>query len=160
MIDQYSLDATGGVEFRNVASSEGTGAELELDVRPSDALAIRSPYAYQHADAEPSNERLPNSPEQIATVAATYSGGLGIRGTVMERYEAGRRTLQGPSTPAFLRTDANVALAIPPSRNADLGLHVTNLFNTYSASPAGLEHVQASIPQGGRRISAYLSWHF
>jgi outer membrane receptor protein involved in Fe transport len=82
---------------------------------------------------------------------------------IATRYESGRRTLAGPSTTAFVRTDAHVALAPPRSallRGATLSLRATNLFDVRYASPAGIEHRQTTIPQPGRALSVDLAWRF
>jgi iron complex outermembrane receptor protein len=159
LIDQVVLpDAS--VEYRNVAKAEGAGAEVELDFRPAGPVAAHASYALQHANAEPGNERLANSPEQIGILSLTTRRSRGVQLTGLTRYESGRRTLSGPSTPAFIRTDAHVSWSPAALSGAEVGLRVTNLFGVHYATPGGPEHRQSAIAQDGRAWSLRLTWRF
>jgi iron complex outermembrane receptor protein len=159
LVDQVAITDDGVLEFRNTTSSAASGVELELDARPTDALQLHGAYAWQRADAEPEDTRISNSPEQIGTASVSVRAMVGVRPTVGVRYESGRRTLSGPSTPAFLRTDVTLTSSLGYA-GTDVDLRVTNLFNVYYATPGGLEHLQSSIAQDGRRLSLHLSWHW
>lgn len=80
--------------------------------------------------------------------------------TGLSRYESGRRTISGPSTPAFIRTDANVTWTPAALPGAEVGLRVANLFDVRYETPAGLEHRQRAIVQDGRAWSLHLTWRF
>jgi iron complex outermembrane receptor protein len=164
LIDAVEPPSGEGIEYRNVASSDGEGIELEAELRPLASFEWRASYAFQSTDDEPSGELLTNSPAQIASLSATRRvERLGLTSMISARYESGRKTLAGPSTRAFTRTDAHVAYAPQTSRllhGATVGMRVTNLFDVRYASPAGIEHRQTAIPQDGRAISFDLSWRF
>jgi hypothetical protein len=83
------------------------------------------------------------------------------------RYESGRLTLLGTETADALVTDLHLLL---PGRSAavprgaldrmELSLRLNNVFDAPFATPGGVEHRQAAIPQDGRTVSAELRYRF
>jgi iron complex outermembrane receptor protein len=163
LIDQVDA-GNGAVRFENIDASRAAGVELQLDALPSGPVTGRVAYAFQRVETDPSGETLTNSPQQIARFALASKGSFGIRPAVEVRYESGRRTIAGPSTSAFTRTDLNVGYS-PPSlssvrwlRGAELSLRVTNVFDISYATPGGVEHRQSAITQDGRTFLFRLDW--
>lgn len=159
LIDQDVLpDAS--VRYENLSKADGAGAELELDFRPDGPVSAHASYAFQHSSQQPLGKRLTNSPEQVATLSMTARHRPSLQVTGLTRYESGRRTISGPSTPAYLRTDAHVAWSPAVLRGAQIGVRVTNVFNVAYEVPAGAEHLQRAIPQDGRAWSLHLTRRF
>jgi iron complex outermembrane receptor protein len=164
LIDQVGVASTGAIEFENIDASRAAGIELQLDAMPSGPVSGRASYAFQRVETDASGEPLTNSPQQLARLAVTSKGLFGLRPAVEIRYESGRRTIAGASTPAFTRTDVNVAYT--PSllrdvrwlRGAETSLRVTNLFDVSYATPGGVEHRQNAIPQNGRAFVFRFDW--
>jgi len=163
LIDQVDA-GNGAVRFENIDASRAAGIELQLDALPSGPVSAKGSYAFQRVTTDPSGETLTNSPQQIARFALTSRGSYGVRPAVEVRYESGRRTIAGPSTNAFTRTDFNVGYT-PSSlssmrwlRGADLSLRVTNVFDISYATPGGVEHRQNAIKQDGRTFLFRLDW--
>jgi outer membrane receptor protein involved in Fe transport len=165
LIDQVAIE-NGTVEFANVAQSEAAGIELQVEALPGGPVSAHATYAFQRTASEPGDIPLTNSPHQIANLSFTARRWQGLRSTAAVRYESGRLTLAGPSTPSFARTDLDIGYAprrgdLPRWATAtELSLRVTNLFDTPYSTPAGIEHRQAAIPQDGRTLSLRLDWRF
>jgi len=163
LIDQVDA-GNGAVRFENIDASHAAGIELQVDALPSGPVSGRVSYAFQRVKTDPAGETLTNSPQQIARFALTSKGSFGVRPAVEVRYESGRRTIAGPSTTAFTRTDANIGYTpsvASPLRwlhGADLSLRVTNVFDVAYATPGGVEHRQSAIKQDGRTFLFRLDW--
>ena len=166
LIDQVAIDSAGTLQFRNLQATNATGVELNADLVPEGPVAAHLSYSRQRARADSGSARLTNSPEQIARLSFTASGFGGVRSAVEVRYESGRLTLAGSTTPSFVRTDLDVGGApFPRSRSAtlramDVSVRVTNLFGTAYSVPGGVEHLQAAIAQEGRTFLFRADWHF
>ncbi|MDB4917440.1 MAG: TonB-dependent receptor [Gemmatimonadetes bacterium] len=158
LIDQVQRQKTGEILYDNVTSSEGTGVELEVDVRPSGPLSAHAWYSVSHADMAPARQRLTNSPEQTGVVSVTARHAEVVSTTLLFRYESGRRTISGPSTQASTRTDLNVNVTPPGLSHVEVGLRITNLLDVSYSTPGGLEHVQYAIEQDGRAAALRLTW--
>lgn len=159
LIDQDLLP-DGSVTYENLRKADGSGAELELDLRPDGPVSAHASWAFQRTDQRPFGDRLTNSPAQIATLSITMRTRRGLQLTGLSRYESGRQTLGGPSTPAYVRTDANITWSPPRLRGAELGLRVTNAFDVAYEVPGAEEHRQNAIPQDGRAWSIRLTRRF
>lgn len=159
LIDQDLLP-DGSVRYENLTKADGSGVELEFDYRPDGPVSGHASWAFQRADQRPLGERLTNSPAQIATLSITMRHRRSLQLTGLTRYESGRQTLSGPSTPAYVRTDANVTWSPAGLRGAQLGLRVTNAFNVAYETPGAEEHLQRAIPQDGRAWSIRLTRRF
>lgn len=163
LIDQVDA-GNGAVRFENINASHAAGIEMVLDALPTGPISARVAYAFQRVQTDRSGESLTNSPEQIGRFAITSRGSFGFRPAVEVRYESGRRTIAGPSTNAFTRTDFN--LGYTPSsvsglrwlHGADLSLRVSNVFDISYATPGGVEHRQNAIRQDGRSFLFRLDW--
>ena len=159
LIDQEETPA-GGLEFRNVATSDGTGAEVALEYRPAGRFSAHASYVLQQTSAAPTGDRLTNSPAQIGFASVTVRGERGFMVSAQSRYESGRRTLAGPSTRAFIRTDASASWSPTDLSGAEVRLRVTNLFDASYQTPGGVEHLQNAFTQDQRRLALQLSWRF
>ncbi|MEP6494432.1 MAG: TonB-dependent receptor [bacterium] len=163
LIDQIEIDSTG-LQYRNINASEAVGVELLLDALPDGPLSGHLSYALQRVENEPGDTPVTNSPTQVARLAIITRGVAGLRSAVALRYESGRRTLAGPATRAFVRTDVNLGYSPPASmgpgwlHGAETSLRITNLFNVAYATPGGLEHKQSSIAQDGRTLQLRFDW--
>jgi outer membrane receptor for ferrienterochelin and colicin len=163
LIDQVEIEDPGGLQFRNVEASNAVGMELQVDALPDSPLSAHLTYAVQNVHDE-ADQTLTNSPQQVARLAITGRRASGLRSAVELRYESGRRTLAGPSTPAFVRTNVSMGYSPVPSgapawlRGAEISLRVTNLFNAIYATPGGVEHRQSSIVQDGRTLLFRFDW--
>ncbi|MES2178337.1 MAG: TonB-dependent receptor [Gemmatimonadota bacterium] len=159
LIDQVELDQQGLV-YQNLNEAEAAGLELEMDYKPASAVSGHASYAIQTTDDAASDERLTNSPQHIALASVSGRTDFGVQATLSGRYESGRKTLSGPSTKAFLRSDANISYTPVTLNQLEVGIRAVNLFDTYYATPGGLEHRQMAIAQAGRTVSVRLSWRF
>ena len=165
LIDQVEIEKHGGVQFRNVESSNAVGMEFQLDALPDSPLSTELSYAVQRAD-DATGDPLTNSPQQVARAALIARSATGVRSAIEFRYESGRRTIAGSSTPAFTRTNLNVAYSPAGGRSSswlrggEMSLRVTNLFNVTYSTPGGVEHRQAAIVQDGRALGLRLDWRF
>lgn len=166
LIDQVEIDENRTLSFRNVASVAANGMELQLDVLPTGPVSTRAAYALQTARDVTTGQRLTNSPEHVAQLSATAASRTGLRAAIATRYESGRRTLAGGATRAFTRADATLAYEPPDHRtprwirDGEVSLRITNILDASYAAPAGVEHLQQSLPQLGRRVSARMDWRF
>ena len=165
LIDPLLSEDGASQQFRNVANVAAYGAEFQMEVMPAGPFSGRATYAVQRAETEPSDESLTNSPAHVATLSAAVHDWNGFRPAVTIRYESGRRTLTGSSTPAFARADLNVAFESFDRiaswlRDTRLSLRVTNAFNATYFSPGGVEHRQAAIAQDGRTFLLRLDRRF
>jgi iron complex outermembrane receptor protein len=166
LIDQIAIDTSGTLQFANVAASEGHGLELDLDVVPGGPVSARAAIAWQRTEDRSTEALLTNSPERIGTLSLTARVSDALRSAVVVRHESGRLTLDGSSTPDFVRTDLNVGYDLPKSllgdagRSADLSLRVTNLFDKRYFTPGGVEHRQMAIVQDGRALTMRFDWRY
>jgi outer membrane cobalamin receptor len=164
LINEVEVGNTGTVKFENIEASKAAGLELKVDALPNGPVSGHLSYAFQRTTTDASGEPLTNSPQQIAQVALTSTGWQGLRPAAEVRYESGRRTISGPSTPAFTRTDLNLGYvpatvpALAWLRGAEVSLRVTNLFDVSYATPGGIEHRQSAIRQDGRAFLFRFDW--
>ncbi|TMG79773.1 MAG: TonB-dependent receptor [Betaproteobacteria bacterium] len=114
--------------------------------------------AFQDARDVLTGVRLTNSPAAITNASLTTRSHRGWYSTVATRYETGRRTLEGPVTPPFARSDLNVGFAAASRavprwlRETDASVRISNLFDRTYFTPGGIEHRQAAIAQPGRTL--------
>jgi len=161
LIDQVSYDSATGVKFANVASANAHGVELDLEGRVIKGVTSYLIYALQRATDGASGDVLSNSPRQIAKVGVSSNLPYHSVGALETRYESGRLTLQGISTPAFALVNANLSLPTLERgwrRRIGGSIRVENVLNTAWATPGGLEHRQAMIYQDGRTWSVQLQY--
>jgi outer membrane receptor protein involved in Fe transport len=154
-------------QYRNVGDAHATGFEVELEGRLGRSTNGSVSYTYQDAVDHGTGRRLTNSPEHMVKgrAAADLSRWVGAAADL--RYESGRLTLLGTETADALVTDLHLLL---PGRSAavprgaldrmELSLRLNNVFDAPFATPGGVEHRQAAIPQDGRTVSAELRYRF
>ena len=166
LIDQIEIDTSGTLQFENLAASEGRGFELEVDVVPGGPVSARAAFAWQRTEDRSTKARLTNSPERIGTLSVTGRLTTSLRSAIVVRHESKRLSLDGSSTPDFVRSDLSVGYALPQSlmgdagRAAELSLRVTNLFDERYYTPGGFEHRQAAIVQSGRALTMRFDWRY
>jgi iron complex outermembrane receptor protein len=162
LIEQIGDDEV--TQFRNVASTHASGAELQLDVQGAGAVGAQVTYSVQQAKDVTGDTRMTNSPSQVGRVSLRTTLAPGLRSTTTVRYESGRLTLAGPSTSAFVRTDLNFAYTPRGlgewARATDFSLRITNLFDEKYQMPAGYEHRQVSLPADARALSVAFHWRY
>jgi outer membrane receptor protein involved in Fe transport len=150
--------------YRNTGEAEAGGAELSLEARFGDGVMGYANYSYQVATDEGTGAVLTNSPTHLvkAGVAAPLARWVG--GALEGRGESGRVTVYGTRTGAYAIGSMYVWFS-PLGGTANEGpvqisLRVNNLFNATYATPAGPEHLQPSIEQDRRNVSAELRYRF
>jgi iron complex outermembrane receptor protein len=164
LIDQVAN--VNNIEYENVASAHGRGVEMQIDLVPGGPFSTRATYAVQNTHDGTTEERLTNSPQRIATISAITRGRSGMRSAFSVRHETQRRTIAGTWTPAFARSDMTIGFTpsettvLPWATGLDVSLRARNIFDAHYATPAGVEHLQAGIPQDGRVLSLSLDWTF
>ena len=162
LIEQVGDDEV--TEFRNVASTHASGAELQLDLQSGGPVAAQATYTILQAKDVSADTRMTNSPTQVGRLSLMTMLAPGLRSAATIRYESGRLTLAGPSTSAFVRTDLNFAYQPRVlgewARAADFSLRITNLFNEKYQVPAGYEHQQVSLPADLRALSLAFHWRY
>jgi iron complex outermembrane receptor protein len=165
LIDTRVDPADSLLQFANVALVISTGATLALDARfPGGSQAYVS-YAYQHSQDGSTRQNLTNSPLHIAKAGASAPLGANALVSTEMRYESARRTVQGGTAGAHLWTGLHLLVGrghVRRSadggflRNTDLSVTVANVFDARFGTPGGFEHLQTTIPQDGRTVSARL----
>jgi outer membrane receptor protein involved in Fe transport len=160
-----TADPDGVLVYRNVGNANSTGFEAGLDARFGSTGGAYASYAFQRTVTEGTRERLTNSPAHLAKAGMSFAPARWLRPAVQMRYESGRRTVYGTLTDNYLLTDLHLALApgAPgggPLERLELAVRVSNLFDVDYATPGGVEHVQAAIPQDGRSLGMELRYRF
>lgn len=149
-------DSSGIASYQNAQSAVSRGIEAELQAR-RDGLAGRAVYTYTHVRVE--GERATNSPAHLLRLgfAAPLSPRYDL--ALETRWESGRLTVRDSRTHDALYADANLSVRdVLPGVTARLSIR--NLLDADNAAPAGFEHVQAAIPQPGRRLELQLDYEF
>jgi outer membrane receptor for ferrienterochelin and colicins len=170
LIDVVNDSASITVNFRNLEKVRAQGMEATLDVRPAPRVRGYLNYSIGRAVNDETGGQLTNSPDHLLKLGLAAEVSSRVSAAAELRYESGRRTVQGMRTDPFFIANFNLE-AHPFGRTGalggfglldgfDLGLRVTNLFDTRYAYPGGTEHVQASIEQDGRAVMVRLGYEF
>jgi iron complex outermembrane receptor protein len=149
LIDQRVDPLDGLSQYQNVSRVEARGIELGLDARRHDGLIGALSYSFQRARDLGASLALTNSPEHLlkARCSVPLPGGACASWELI--HETGRVTLAGRRTGAHLLANLNLATGSLRGRVRS-SLRIRNLFDKRYSLPGGVEHLQDSIPQGGR----------
>jgi len=144
--------------------------EATLDVRPARRLRGYLNYSIGRAKDHGTGIQLTNSPDHLFKLGLAAEVSSRVSAAAELRYESGRRTVQATRTDPFLIANLNLDIhpfgrtgapgALGSFDGFDLGLRVTNLFDTRYAYPGGTEHVQAGIEQDGRAVMVRMGYEF
>lgn len=154
------LDPTDDMAFFENRDRVGAhGFEVELTGALPNGVSGYGSWAVQRAKAHDTNERLTNSPTQLARAGITAPLFQRIIAAVELRYEAARTTIYGSQTdPVWL---GNLHVAAPRLwHGLEPRLRVRNALNRAYATPGGFEHVQDAIAQDGRTVTFELTYRF
>jgi iron complex outermembrane receptor protein len=133
-------------QFRNVASAESHGAELQLDYRRNDG--IWSYVSYSQQIAEEGDETMRNSPRHLFKTGLSTATANRFYGAIEARYESGRRTNSGSKTDSAIVTNLHFGWRVLPATTVTFGIR--NALDADYATPGGAEHRQDAIQQDGR----------
>jgi iron complex outermembrane receptor protein len=166
LIDETVLDSdTSNVMYQNRETARTRGIELELTARLSGAVSGYLSYADQSTvdtkrdPDETGSLNLSNSPARSAKAGFSLPLVAGTRASAEAVWETGRLTVQDTRTRAFVIGNLNLEYA-PAGLPVRLSLRIRNIFNSQWATPGGLEHLQAEIPQNGRNATMRLEYRF
>ena len=166
LIDETVLDSdTSNVMYQNRETARTRGIELELTARLSGAVSGYLSYADQSTvdtkrdPGETGSLNLSNSPARSAKAGLSLPLAAGTRASAEAIWETGRLTVQDTRTRAFVLGNLNLEYA-PAGLPVRLSLRIRNIFNSHWATPGGLEHLQAEIPQNGRNATMRLEYRF
>jgi iron complex outermembrane receptor protein len=166
LIDLTLDPADGFYQYRNVGDAHASGLEVELQGRLGGTGTGYASYSYQEATDRATGNRLTNSPAHLLKGGAALDLTGWLAAGMDTRYESSRLTLAGTETDPAVITDLHLlfpAHASAGRRTLDrleLSLRLSNLFDASFATPGGVEHRQAAIPQDGRTVSAELRYRF
>ena len=146
--------------YRNTSAVRARGVELELDGEWNSGLRGSVSYSLQRAENRDNDERLSNSPAQLAKLNLSVPiyqrkvfAGLEIQ------YVGDRLTLRREPAGDFALVNFTLF-----SRDLVGGLEASasiyNLFDTVYADPGAGEHVQDRIEQDGRSFRVKLTYRF
>jgi outer membrane cobalamin receptor len=135
--------------FLNRGSVRATGVETGIQAAGRSGLRARLSYCYENAEDLDAHTSLTNSPAHIfrCSLGGPLAPWLSASGFIM--YESPRLTLRGPWTPGAWTVNAFMSVT-PGAFPVRFEIGVRNLFDANYLLPAGPEHVQTSIIQGGR----------
>jgi iron complex outermembrane receptor protein len=158
LIDTFSDAASGMEYFANLGHTDVHGVETELTLRRSDGITGYMVYGYQKAVDGRTGDRLTNAPRHTVKAGLSASTLLGTISTEA-RHEGARSTVQGTTTGEAIVVNGSFR-----SRTLFGGMSVTarvrDLFDSGFRVPGGVEHVQASIPQGPRTLSVGFTYEW
>jgi len=169
LIDQ-TLDPTDSLlQFQNRSDVFADGAEIELRALLKNGFRARISYSIQHVEDASTAFRLSNSPARLLKMNIAYPLTTYFYAAMEFLGESERMTVYGTTTSPVVITNASLWLRpaiVTQSALSDLlnniecSVTIRNLFNTPYQTPGGFEHVQPSIPQDGRNITARLEYKF
>jgi iron complex outermembrane receptor protein len=144
--------------YDNISAATATGVELELTGALDGGITGYASYTFQRTRDETVEVELSNSPAHMAKLGFTVPLQPLILGTNAV-YESGRLTVQDTRTASHFVLDLTLS-----SRVLAHGLSVTtslrNVLGSDYRTPGGWEHVQAALPQHGRRFYVDLRLRF
>jgi outer membrane receptor for ferrienterochelin and colicins len=146
------------LQYRNVAASRSTGAEVELQGQPFDWLHLSGAFTAQRTRYEAPSRLLPNSPARVAT----FRGALPLIGKRLNlssavRYLSSRQTAYGSAVPGVALADLTLTTQ-RLHRNFDLQFGVRNITGKSYSDPLSEEHIPAVMPRAGRSVFFKLIW--
>ena len=152
-VDEYTL------QYQNSSKASATGMELEMNGHPFEWLDTTASYTLQRVRGVDDQQRLENSPVQIAQFRAAVPfarNRMVVSGAM--RYVSSRLTALDGAVPAATVFDLT-GTAKAGNRGMELQFGVRNLFNNQYADPLSAEHASAVLPRAGRSVYVKLTWH-
>lgn len=135
--------------FDNISSASVRGAEAELEAKWSNGFSGRLSYSYQQAEDDQMNQRLVNSPLQMAKanlVLPLFSDQLSSG--IELQYLGSRRTLAGNRVGDHLITNLTL-FSQKWVKGLECSLSLYNLFDQRFSDPASSDHAMDTIRQDG-----------
>ncbi len=151
--------------FGNLSKVRTTGLELELTGRFTSGLHGYLSYSLQRAESHTADE-LTNSPKHLAKFGLSSPLFPWIQGSAEMLYESSRLTIYNTRTDSVFFARVNVATRPQRGKSGGILEHwrlsmlIDNLFDAEYSTPGGHEHIQAAIPQEGRRFNLKLEYRF
>ena len=157
LIDELEEDG-GCITSVNSGTFKSVGFEAELDGGAGGDLRWWLSYSLTDTRNSETGERVQTSPKnlmtfRIASALPIYHSCLGLS----VNYIGDRMTKNDQTLDPTLLTDVTLTLPrlIP---GISLGISAKNIFDAEHVEPAGPEHVQDTLPQGGRVFILRAAW--
>jgi iron complex outermembrane receptor protein len=160
LISQKTDPADGLLVFRNTDEVEGKGMEAEIEGRWSSGFQGKMSYTYSDVTDKATGEELTNSPHHLIKlnlIAPLLTRKL-FAGMELQ-YTSSRKTKSGASESGFALANATL-FSQNIFKGTEMSVTVFNILDKKYADPAAGEHLQDTIAQDGRRISAKLVYRF
>lgn len=156
IINQIEDEELNTIQFLNTGKTISTGFEVEFNVKLSSSFESFLNYSYQNAEEK--NKSISNSPSHMikSGMSANICELLNISAEYI--YNSKRKTLRSSYSDPINIVNLNVRTnKIFDFLSFSFG--IKNLFNHKVEYPAGLEHIQNTIPQLPRNFlfSIYLT---
>src|SRR5690606_13468322 len=148
--------------YENLGTVRARGFETTLDFRPGGPIRGYLNYSVQRAEEEggPADTQITNSPKHLAKLGVASDLARWATAALELRHESGRRTVWNTMTDDFVFGTFNLTARPFSSRpgsgqlgGLEVGLRLTNLFDTRYWYPGGTQHRQNAIEQNGRGIA-------
>lgn len=145
----FSDSAEGDLLFVNVDKANATGIELAYE-RHYARSRLRASYSAQRVRDSDSGNKLENSPDNMAKLNLSFPVfGSGLRANAEVQWLAARLSHNQQEVAGYWL--ANGGLSLPHALGqAEVSLHVYNIFDQHYEDPVGLEFMQNAIEQDGR----------
>jgi len=146
------------LQYRNVAATQSTGAEAEIQGQPVEWLHLSASLSANRTRyAEPSR-LLPNSPARLANFTVAYAlPGKRLNLSSAVRYLSPRQDAYGAPVPGVTLADLTLTSG-QIYRDFNLQLGVRNLTDKIYGDPVSQEHLLAVMPDAGRSVFVKLTW--
>jgi len=146
------------LQYRNVAASQSTGVEVEIQGQPVEWLHLSAALTANRARYSTPSRLLPNSPAHLAhfRVAIALPGKLFDFSSAV-RYLSGRQDAYGSPVSGVALADFTFSTR-PIFHDFSMQMGVRNLMNEIIRDPVSQEHLLAVMPQAGRSIFVKLTW--
>lgn len=140
--------------FDNISSASVRGAEAELEAKWNNGFSGRISYSYQRAEDDQTNQRLVNSPRQMAKANLVLPlVGEQLMSGIELQYLGSRTTLAGNRADDQLITNLTL-FSQTWIKGLECSLSLYNLFDRRYDDPASSDHAMDTIRQDG------FSWRF
>lgn len=159
LISQVMDPDDGLLVYRNREKVRSNGIEAFSQWEAGRHLTGRAAYLLQKTQEE-NGDSLTNSPEHTGTLGVTRRWDAWRTRVGLDAFLVGRRrTVHGTSLPTATLLNLNVRTQ-PFSSALTLYAGLYNLADSVYEASGGAEHVQDSLPQGGRSFRAGLEYKF
>ncbi len=160
LIVQTTDPADGFSVFRNLASADAKGVEVEIEGKWDNGLSGRVSYTFQDARDGETGQTLVNSPRHLAKLNLTVplvrdKVFLGIE----EQYTSRKKTLAGDFAKAYFVTNLTL-FSRNILKNLEVSASIYNLFDYDYDNLGGAEQRQELIREDGRTFRVKLTYGF